>query len=768
MLMKIVKLNIKQRITDNLTWFVWMSFMTFSITYMIIYALTFKYSPIKLCVMTMLALSVWAIVLMNKVTMSMTLVLLIILGIGESAYLYKQHMLNAVLGVVAERIISFASWSIRCIAGYPAEGDLYISYFVLILCFMIAAVTYFFTIKRFRFLVLCIGGAFIFVFEVTQKRPISLIALYLFIFTSLMYFFKSRYFSLKQELDDNDNNFDTYKAFMKISMSVGAGIFICSVLLANIYPYKSKWLHGLVDTFARKQYYYAADNFSVESAGLQEDDGLLGGDISLKDILVLKVETPSPTYLKAISKDTYTGSAWKSTEEEHILIDLKREKLIDTVETIEGIKWLSGDENSLDALFNKNKASIRFINITTKSLFIPPKMASFNITSFKRDVFLVHLDSLSLEKAARKNFTYSTEYYEPDYTNNQFKEVIRKSKIGFYNEIKDKYPSDTERINKWAEHAESITRHYTQIPEELPKRVGELARAITKGKTNNYDSVKAIEEYLTAHYQYTLKPGKVEAEEDFVDQFLFENKKGYCTYFASALALLTRSIGIPCRYAEGYVLPNTLEQNETFYRVTNKRAHAWVEVYFEGMGWILFEATPPYRHVETAGTNGLSMEEAMRNGQGAYTGNGNVLTFKKGKIFNIYGMIPGIFLIGIIAGILILYKDRRYRFEKMNSRDAILYLYKNYLDLLALQKLFIEAGETERIFADRVDKLMSFRGSTFKAITELFLVARYSQLELTDKDKEKVLDFKYQILETSRKKINILGYITCKIKYKFL
>ncbi|MDF2612337.1 MAG: transglutaminase protein [Clostridia bacterium] len=764
--MEIIKSNTKQKIMDSFTWFIWMCFMTFSLTYMIVFALALKFSPLKLMAVTMIVLSIWCVILMNKLTLVITCISLAVCAAGESLFLYKKHRISSAWESLLEQAIHFAKWVIRCVSGYPVEGDSYSSYFVIILCIVIACIIYIFTIKRFQFSLLFMGGASLFGFEVTQRRAISPIALYLFIFTSLIYFFKSRYFSLKKELDEMSNG--TYKAFMKTSIYIGTVILICGAVLANFYPYQSKWLHDLTDFLVRKQYYYIADNFSVESAGFQENDGLLGGDITLKDITVLKVETPYPTYLKAISYDVYTGNAWENTQEEPVVIDLNDERLEDTTETIEGVKWLSNNEDSIETLFDKNTAHVRYINMSTKSLFIPSKMESFDITSFKRDVYLIQSDALSLKKAANKNFTYTAEFYEPHYTSDRFKKVIRKSKVGFYNEIKEEYPDDMEAITKWSDHAAIITGHYTQLPEALPIRIKELARSITQGKNNNYDRVKAIEEYLTEYYFYTLRPGNPKEERDFVDQFLFENKKGYCTYFASALAILTRSIGIPSRYVEGYVLPKTPEAGQTAYWVTNKRAHAWVEVYFEGMGWIIFEATPPYRHSETIEGSEFSMEEAMRNGQGSYTGEIPTITLDGRGQFHIYKVIIGGTILGLLGGVILLYKMRKRRLEKMNCRAAILYLYNVYLKLLSHQDLSIRLGETEKVFARRVDRLISFQETTFGEITELFLVARYSQLELTKEDKEKMLSFRYELLKASKKRVGLMEYFTCLIRYRFL
>ncbi len=108
-------------------------------------------------------------------------------------------------------------------------------------------------------------------------------------------------------------------------------------------------------------------------------------------------------------------------------------------------------------------------------------------------------------------------------------------------------------------------------------------------------------DFFDAEYLYTLRPGTTSSDRDFVENFLFETKKGFCTYFASAAVMIFRCAGIPARYVEGYVVPESLykaasTENEDYYEavVTDRYAHAWVEVYMDGIGWVVVDPTPGY------------------------------------------------------------------------------------------------------------------------------------------------------------------------------
>ena len=114
------------------------------------------------------------------------------------------------------------------------------------------------------------------------------------------------------------------------------------------------------------------------------------------------------------------------------------------------------------------------------------------------------------------------------------------------------------------------------------------------------ETLRYIRKGLADSCEYVLESGKKPFGADFAQWFLTENKKGSCTHFASAAALLCRSMGIPARYCEGFVIKEEDiksfpgSEGYTTVSVPDSRAHAWVEVYIDGYGWLSFEATPGY------------------------------------------------------------------------------------------------------------------------------------------------------------------------------
>jgi transglutaminase-like putative cysteine protease len=132
-----------------------------------------------------------------------------------------------------------------------------------------------------------------------------------------------------------------------------------------------------------------------------------------------------------------------------------------------------------------------------------------------------------------------------------------------------------------------VVPRYLQLPDSLPERVRLLAEQLTEGQETPYDKARAIESALR-RIPYDDQIGGPGLRQDGVDYFLFEARAGYCTYYASAMVVMLRSVGVPARYVHGY---SEGEQQDGVYHLLESDAHAWPEVYFPGYGWIEFEPT---------------------------------------------------------------------------------------------------------------------------------------------------------------------------------
>ncbi len=153
-----------------------------------------------------------------------------------------------------------------------------------------------------------------------------------------------------------------------------------------------------------------------------------------------------------------------------------------------------------------------------------------------------------------------------------------------------------------------VLQRYLQLPEDLTPRTRELALQITEGKKTPYDKAQAITDWLRTNINYQEVIDSPPLRQDAIDWFLFDYRKGFCNYYATAEVLLLRSLGIPARWVVGYaqgtrqsiVQPTSAASqavsekaspDTVLFSVTEKDAHAWPEVYFPGYGWVEFEPT---------------------------------------------------------------------------------------------------------------------------------------------------------------------------------
>jgi transglutaminase-like putative cysteine protease len=132
-----------------------------------------------------------------------------------------------------------------------------------------------------------------------------------------------------------------------------------------------------------------------------------------------------------------------------------------------------------------------------------------------------------------------------------------------------------------------VVPRYLQLSELLPQRVRDLAEELTADQETPYDKALAVEQYLRKipYNEYIAGP---QPGQDGVDYFLFDAREGYCNYYASAMVVMLRSVGVPARYVQGY---GQGEREAGVYHVLESNGHAWPEVFFPEYGWIEFEPT---------------------------------------------------------------------------------------------------------------------------------------------------------------------------------
>ena len=300
----------------------------------------------------------------------------------------------------------------------------------------------------------------------------------------------------------------------------------------------------------------------------------LGGPTQPSDSPVMTVKTDSRTLLRAISKDEYTGLTWRSTASARrcLYVSPRWQSLRESV-FLENMP--SDVVRSASTLLDEHAVSIQMQDTATSTLFTPLFLRQFssqtNLVAYFNDS-----SELFTTRDLQRGDRYTVFAPILEGGNTQLGALIAAAPKG-----DDPYYED-------------ICNSCLQLPEHLSgtsdaERMLADVNNITASSATPYEKACAIMRHLQRYYRYTLTPDVPPDSQDFVTYFLYVGKEGYCTYFASAMTVLCRMAGLPARYVEGFVAQPGADG---FAYVTGKDAHAWTEVYFEGFGWVPFDATP--------------------------------------------------------------------------------------------------------------------------------------------------------------------------------
>lgn len=299
---------------------------------------------------------------------------------------------------------------------------------------------------------------------------------------------------------------------------------------------------------------------SVSQSGYDTDDTRLGGSFVQDSTVIFKAVVPRKQYWKIETKNTYTSKGWEKNEVVSDALVISPGQLIadDPTNIMEDSDYVTA-------------------NITMKSP-LPYLVYPYGTSKIHTlmDVDLNYQPENGHYWAMEMNQEIELDSYSIDFT--EFEpyslKALRETSVEDYNP--------------------GISR-YLQLPENLPDRVKELALSITETEESVYEKVKKVERYFgRSGFTYDQQNVAIpQGDEDYVDQFLFDTKRGYCDNFSTSMVVLLRAADIPARWAKGFA-PGEGKRNSrglTEYTVTNNEAHSWVEAYIPGFGWMPFEPT---------------------------------------------------------------------------------------------------------------------------------------------------------------------------------
>lgn len=315
-----------------------------------------------------------------------------------------------------------------------------------------------------------------------------------------------------------------------------------------------------------KSFVGQGDSSSISKVGLGDDDSQLGGSFVGDDTVVFTARSPESQYWRVETKDYYTSKGWESSGAQ-----VSSEVEIDGRFVDEYI--VSSMELNVEG---EEKTVAIYPNIERAYVLQPYGIKDFSTEQSNVALWLnpytERLTTKTLGQVEQPLSQYEMTYTTPEYS---------------YTKLKEPVEEDT---------VIDFSMPYLQLPSQLPERVTQLAYDIIEGHSTDYDKARAIEQYFKrSGFTYETEDVAIPNEDqDYVDQFLFETKIGYCDNFSTSMVVLLRSVGIPARWVKGYADGTEVGRTEDGMRtfdIQNNDAHSWVEAYIDGVGWMPFEPT---------------------------------------------------------------------------------------------------------------------------------------------------------------------------------
>ena len=452
---------------------------------------------------------------------------------------------------------------------------------------------------------------------------------------------------------------------------------------------------------------------------------------------VVTVPTGKPLYLKEYVGMEYRGSSWKEPGEDEEYI-----KLADNGIHSQDFTGRYLDDVSMGAWFPMRKTSMHIDQNGKEGRCII--MPLYPLVGY--DVSYV-ADEGYKDSGSREYI----DYYDID------ESVL--PLIDYFSEYGN---GGVEWEKKYRDYAYS---HYLDVNTPMAGELKDMWGGMDSSTAQDrYDTACAVRDYLAANCSYTTHPGKVPAGKDFVEYFLKETHEGYCTYFATSAVMMLRSAGIPARYVEGYLsdtnnATDTDEELDVYetgngstreqakrVSVKDSDAHAWVEYYVDGVGWVDFDVTPAAGRTvsetepptetlnpteetttkdsreQTTGTSETKPDSTTENPRAtASSSQGGSPGFKFRLPERAVKII--LIIISVMAGAGILFvilacrhktvENRRNRMYDVNvdakfRKQYVMDIYKDYLRILRHFGYRIKPDETETAYAERVAEKLSF------------------------------------------------------------
>lgn len=473
------------------------------------------------------------------------------------------------------------------------------------------------------------------------------------------------------------------------------------------------FVENMREDFVHSRAFANGDAFDFSITSYVSEDGRIGGPVTPSDKLLMTVESKQPYYIRGNVKSTFENDRWSS--DPFLYIHRGLEESMDRLTNVKGMEMIT----------------ITFENISSYTIFAP-----------YRPFFL---------KSDTNTDYYASEDYEMYFPLSTYKG----EKYTVYFDVKDETKSNLEEITP------EQRSKYTKLPKNISASFMELTESITEGTKNDLEIIKAVKDYLNENYKYSLEVEAVPDGESVIDHFLFEEKVGYCTYFATATTLMLRAENIPARYIEGFYMQDVNE--EGLFEIRGDDGHAWVEAYVSGKGWLTVDTTPGYeinyvpKEVKTVSqedelifegnTDLVLINEANDETESADLSNNQKDSDKSVSMAQaiknslvekpLKAVMLILTMILIIVALRVVYHFIKRRkiwkdISKLSKSEVYINRYHELLTAMSNIGYDIRSGETHMEYALRMKSFVDYMGVDIIKLTDTYYTALYSNHDISE------------------------------------
>ncbi|MBN2435495.1 MAG: transglutaminase domain-containing protein [Spirochaetes bacterium] len=331
-------------------------------------------------------------------------------------------------------------------------------------------------------------------------------------------------------------------------------VFIPVIILTRIFS--ASGTAALFEDIYKKLDYAKRVQFSQATAGFSEKETELGGPVKTVDKTEFFVDSPVKLKLRGSVKLKYTGTTWET----HYA------------------SWSTNVTVPVQITYLSNNPAF-----TRYELTVTPEES--RLTTYMTPLFTQSVESDDIKFSTTGIYKTESE-----------REIKDAYKVVFYHtetDLLEQFTYSPKTEERTLRQIRLKYSDYLLIPKTVTDRTRDLALEIA-GTNKNYSEIaKSIEAFLNHNYTYTTDASHLPPDHDFVDFFLFSDRKGYCTYFATAAVILLRINGIPSRYVEGFETQK-LQDAGGRYIIKSAMAHAWCEVLIDPQNdiWAVFDPSP--------------------------------------------------------------------------------------------------------------------------------------------------------------------------------